>query len=313
MSRQPKPAGLDGRLRLEDTQDVPRAKAGGVVSAAEAAGLDQAHNDQRRRDQVMEALPGLTRATRDRDRGYPRPAGAEPAPRKRATFPTGPNRNGPSDYQCAQRSTVKRTAQDRMRNTEYTALRDLVTDQHQWLSLNARLSDTFGAGGQLDDIDRVRVQRVDRAIRRYEETNDRGHLVYSGLTLDEDQLGEDQRSGRGLQEWLEGWTAPGDRFTFDQFTDADHVPHKVGAAPVLLEIETSRGIYLGGATVAGATGHLLPRGIQLEVVAVTSTTVARPGHPPLERPTVQLRVIDDREEPDHGVHRRSRPTRDRAG
>ncbi len=296
MSRQPKPAGLDGRLRLEDVQDIPRAKSGGVASAVEVASLDRAHDDQRRHDQVMEAMPGLTRATRDRDRGYPRPAGSEPAPRKRATLPTGATRNGPSNYQCAQRSTVKRAAQDRMRNTEYKALHGLVTDQNQWLSLNARLSDTFGANGQLDDIDRVRVQRIDRAIRRYEENNDRGHLVYSGLTLDEDQLGDDQRGGRGLQEWLEGWTGPGDRFTFDQFTDTDHVPHKVAAAPVLLEIETSRGIYLGGATTAGATGHLLPRGIQLEVVAVTTTIVTRPDQPPLERPTVQLRVIDDREE-----------------
>lgn len=133
-----------------------------------------------------------------------------------------------------------------MRNTEYKALRDLVTDQNQWLSLNARLSDTFGANGQLNDIDRVRVQRIDRAIHRYEENNDRGHLVSSGLTLDEDQLGDDQRGGRGLQEWLEGWVGPGDRFAFDQFTDTDHVPHKVAAAPVLLETETSRGIYLGG-------------------------------------------------------------------
>jgi len=296
VSRQPKPAGLDGRLRLEDTQDMPRAKAGGVSPAAEVAGLDQAHDDQRRRDRAMESIPGLTRATRDRDRGYPRPAGSEPTSRKSATFPTGPARNGPSKYQCAQRSTAKRTAQDRMRNTECTALRDLVTDQRHWLSLNTRLSDTFGAGSQLDDVDRVRVQRIDRAIRRYEETNDRGHLVYSGLTLDDDQLSEGGRGGRGLQEWLEAWTSSGDRFTFDQFTDTDHVPHKVAAAPVLLEIETSRGIYLGGPTTAGPTSHLLPRGIQLEVVAVTTTTVTRPGQPPLQRPTVQLRVIDDRED-----------------
>lgn len=296
MSRQPKPAGLDGRLRLEDTQDTPRAKAGGVSPAAEVAGLDQAHDDQRRRDKAMEAMPGLTRATRDRDRGYPRPAGSVPPPRKRVAFPAGTVRNGPSDYQCAQRSTTKRTAQDRMRNTEYTALRDLVTDQRRWLALNSRLSDTFSAGGQLDDVERIRVQRVDRAIRRYEEANDRGHLVYSGLTLDEDQLGQDQRAGRGLQEWLERWAAPGDRFTFDQFTDSDHVPHKVSAAPVLLEIETSRGIYLGGATTTGPTAHLLPRGLQLEVVAVITSVVTRPGLPPLERPTVQLRVIDERED-----------------
>lgn len=296
MTRQPKPAGLDGRLRLEDVQDTPRAKAGGVASAAEVAGLDRAHDDQRRHDRAMEAMPGLTRATRDRDRGYPRPAGSEPASRKSATFPAGATRSGPSNYQCAQRSTVKRAAQDRMRHTEYRALRDLVTDQQQWLSLNGRLSETFEAGGQLSDTDRVRVQRIDRAIRRYEEANDRGHLVYSGLSLDDDLLSEDQRAGRGLQEWLEAWTAPGDRFTFDQFTDTDHVPHKVAATPVLLEIETSRGVYLGGATTAGSTAHLLPRGIQLEVVAITTTTVARPDQPPLQRPTVQLRVINDRED-----------------
>lgn len=293
MTRQPKPSGLDGRLRLEDTQDMPRAKAGGVSSTAEVTGLDQAHADQRRRDRAMEAIPGLTRATRDRDRNYPRPAGTDPTARKRATFPEGSTRTSPSNYQCAQRSKAKRPAQNRMRNTEYTALNNLVTDEHHWMALNTTLSDTFAANNQLDDNDRIRVQRIDRAIRRYEENNDRGHLVYSGLTLDDDQLGEDQRDGPGLQEWLEIWATPGDRFTFDQFTDADHVPHKVTAAPVLLEIETSRGIYLGGSTTTGNTSHLLPRGIQVEVVAVITTTVTRPGQPPLQRPTIQLRTITD--------------------
>ena len=290
--RKSKPTRADGeRLRVEDPgmESVPGGKTGALANARDVDIVDQAHADKRRHDQAVEDTRGLTRATRDRDRSYPRPAGDDPNHRKTRDFPTGPLRTAPSDYLCRQLRSTSVAAQGRLRQTEYRALSNLVTGTpDHWLSLNRRLADTYASGLRLTETDRIEVQRVDRAIRRFEERNDRGHLVYTGLALDEDQIdGVDD-----LDTWVGKIAQPGDRFTFDQFTDADHAPHRVDEHPVLLEISTRRGMYLGEGRSDGATGHLLPRGLHLEVAAVTTTRIRHDDGSWVERPTIQLRELD---------------------
>lgn len=293
MSRPPrKPTRADGdRLRLEDPSmaSVQRGKTGAAAKASDVDLVDQAHDDKRRHDAVIEATRGRTRATKDRDRAYPREAGDDPNPRKSRGFPSGPMRTAPSDYLCRNLRSTYVAAQGRFRKTEYRALANLVSGSpDHWLTLNRRLADTYGSGLRLSEKDRVEVQRIDRTIRRYEEHNDRRHLVYTGLVLDEDQT-----DGVDVGEWMQKFAQPGDRFTFDQFTDADHSPHHVDEHPVLLEIQTRRGMYLGERQAGGNTSHLLPRGLHLEVVAVTTTRIRHPDGSWVDRPTLQLTEVED--------------------
>lgn len=293
MSRSPrKPTRVDGdRLRLEDPsmRPVERGKTATAAKAAEVDLVDQAHDDKRRHDAAVEAIPGLTRATKDRDRAYPRQAGVDPNPRKTRTFPTRQLRTPPSDYLCRSLRSTSVAAHDRLRKTEHRALTNLVTGSPaHWLNLNRRLADNYSSGLRLTEKDRIEVQRIDRAIRRFEERNDRRHLVYTGLALDEDQV-----DGVDVGDWVSEFAQPGDRFTFDQFTDADHAPHQVDEHPVLLEIQTRRGMYLGDGQADGTTAHLLPRGLHLEVAAITTTQIHHPDGSSTERPTIQLREVED--------------------
>ena len=287
-----KPTRVDGaRLRVEDPamESVTGGKTGALANASDVNIVDQAHADKRRHDQAVEDTRGLTRATRDRDRAYPRSAGEDPNPRKIRDFPTGPQRTAPSDYLCRQLRSTSVAAQDRLRKTEHRALSNLVTGTpDHWLSLNRRLADTYASGLKLTETDRIEVQRVDRAIRRFEERNDRGHIVYTGLALDEEQA-----DGLNLNDWVGKIAQPGDRFTFDQFTDANHAPHQVDEHPVLMEIQTRRGMYLGEGRSGEDTGHLLPRGLHLEVTAITTTRIRHDDGSWVERPTIQLRELED--------------------
>lgn len=301
MSRRTKPANFDGRLLPEAVpQQDAREKTATTVPDHQAADVDRAHHDARVRDTALEAIQGLTRAARDRDRAYPRPAGAaDPRKSPRAPVEDEP-RTPPTDYQCRMRSRTKRAAQSRLRRTEYDALNRLVTDEDHWVELNDRLSDTYTAGVDLTIADRVHVQRIDRAIRRYEELNDRGHRVYVPLALPD----VDALTPAETEAWVSDHIASGDRYTFDQFTAADHDPHKAAAqqTPVLLEITGSRGIYLGGPQGSGDTSHLLPRGLQLEVTGTTVATIQGPREQELRRPVISLRVVNQKEDTD-GLHR----------
>ena len=112
-----KPTRVDGeRLRVEDPamESVPGGKTGALANASDVEIADQAHADKRRHDLAVEDTHGLTRATRDRDRSYPRPAGDDPTPRKTRDFPASPRRTAPSDYLCRQLRSTTVAAQDRL-------------------------------------------------------------------------------------------------------------------------------------------------------------------------------------------------------
>lgn len=283
---------IDGRLMPEAApQRTAREKSAATLSGQAADDIDREHHDARTRDAAVEGIRGLTRATRDRDRAYPRPAGAPANPRKQIPIPDpGETRTSPSNYQLRLRAQTKRAAQTRLRHTEFAALNRLVSDEAHWMETNERLSDAYTAGADLTEADRLHVQRIDRAIRRYEESNDRRHLVYAPMAIaDEDDLGD----AADTVQWVRDQVQAGDRYTFDQFTAADHDPKKAAAtdAPVLLEISGRRGLYLGGSDNEGGTSHLLPRGLHLEVVSVSESPID--GAKGKVRPIITLKVLDD--------------------
>lgn len=234
-----------------------------------------AQDQARAHDRIIESLR-TTRATKDRDRMYPRLGQGEVRPRRgrHALHPDEP-RIPFSRNQASAEQRAKRAAQNRMPKTEGRALSRLLNDQDHWDDLNVSLSSRTRAHGDLTPEQAQAIGRIDRAIRRFETHNDRSHRVYTGLQV------HDNVNINALQ--------PGATFTFDQYTGADHSPHKI-SADTLLEITGSRGIYLGDGK-GDNTQHLLPRGITIAIDAVHDSDVISPDGITRRR-IVQAHIIE---------------------
>ena len=130
-----------------------------------------------------------------------------------------------------------------------------------------------GTCKQLSDNDRKMVQRLDRTIQSYERINDRTHTVYVAVELPDNH--GDVRFGDDPPD-----AAAGARVAFDQFTVARHNLHEPpddSRRCVMLEITTSRGMYMGRSDSLDDTTHLLPRECNFEVVAADNGTSADGG------------------------------------
>lgn len=128
-------------------------------------------------------------------------------------------------------------------------------------SLNSHF-ENGGTASELPTNSRRFVGQMDAAIQKAEKQNDRMHVVYMPLRIAE---------GTSRQEFLDT-TRSNSRYTQNLmgYTQANHDINKVmdPNAPdneVYVQLETSRGMYVGG---NGASGHLLPRGVGMRPVNV---------------------------------------------
>jgi hypothetical protein len=243
-------------------------------------------------DEAVERMPGLTRQQRDRERAMPRDVTSPPPdPRMRRWLPDAATLRKPlSSRQRKARSIAKRAAQDRWPDTQYQAVRQLVTEPGYRARLNDALSRAAGDAQQLPDADKTEVQRVDRAIQTYERLNNRGHRVYVNLELPEAVQGAHPLGVAAT------YFPVGTVMCFDRFTGAAHTMHEIepvaGAATTpVLEIETRRGLYLGRSDSLDDTTHLLPRGMRLQVVGMHQAGYERPDGTVGRRPVIQVRDV----------------------
>lgn len=272
-----------GRLMLERDAPADAAKDAGVVPEDVARARATAQAFARDADTRIEADRSRTRATKDRDRSYPRPGEGDIRPRRGRRLPAGEAARVPlTRHQARHVTHAKRAAQSRMPATEVRATAQLVGDQTSWSHLNGILSGQTQQGRRPTDRERQQIQRVDRAIRRAEQANDRTHVVYAALRLDSTLTADTLKD-----------LPVGERFTFDQFTAANHHAHTIAerssADHVLLEIEGSRGMYLGDAD-GNRADHLLPRGLDVEVAGFTQADIIGPHGATDRRHILQLRV-----------------------
>ncbi len=241
-------------------------------------------------DEAVEAMPGMSRAARDRERAMPRSGGGEvPDPRMERTLPgPGQTRAPLSSRQRKARSASKQATQDALRQTEYVALRALVSDPVYRARVNDSLSAATGDAQQLDERQRLQVQRADRAIRAYEKANDRGHVVYVNVQMPGALQGGDPAG------MARSFLPAGTVIEFDRYTGAAHTMHEVepaggGEGTLLLEVQTRRGMYLGRSDSVDDTTHLLPRGMRLRVAGDAHyAAYRRPDGTTGRRPVVQL-------------------------
>ena len=265
------------------------AKLAQFTPAREAASRAEDRAGLRDLDAMTEAMPGLSRQQRDRARITPRQTNAALGhPRMQRTLPGSMVQRGPlSSRQKKARSKTRRAVTDRLPQAQYDAQRGLVTQPPRWTRLNDALSDAAGDVEALPESEQQHVRRVDRSIQAYERANDRGHVVYANVQMPA------AINYTNLLAFSQNSFRPGDVLAFDRYTAAAHQLHEVsGPDPAgrvaVFEIQTRRGAYLGGSDSIDNTGHLLPRGMRLEVVGVHSVSYRRPDGTAGRRIAIQL-------------------------
>jgi len=119
-------------------------------------------------------------------------------PRHARAFPTGNAADRVKCLLCRHLRSPSVAAHDRRRKTEQRGFSNWSSDPLGGVSLNGDrryLRDwaaTHRRGAVVED------QRIHRNLRRCAQENDRRHLAYTGLTLDEEGQSEDL----GLGEWM---------------------------------------------------------------------------------------------------------------
>jgi hypothetical protein len=278
--------GHGGSARLASLQATLATPGEMADRAAERAGA-------RDLDRAVEQMPGLTRLARDRERAMPRDTTAPvPDPRMERILPeSGTVRRPLSSRQRKPRSVAKRAWQDSLPGTGYDALSSLVTDAGYRSRLNDALTGAAGDAQQLEDGDRVLVQRIDRAIQSYESRSNRGHVIYVNMRLPRELTGMDPVGA------ARSYLPDGTIVELDRFTGGAHCMHEIevdgGDRVPVLEIQTRRGAYLGRSDSLDDTTHVLPRGLRLRKVGEHMARYERRDGSLGRRPVIQFRDVSD--------------------
>jgi hypothetical protein len=293
------------RSRRADPDYVTDADRGssGVPSTKRAAFMDESEHQERAEtragardlDTMVEQSPGLTRQQRDRERAMPRDVTEDvPYPQMERTLPVPDSIRQPlSSRQRKARSVSKRATQDKLPQTQYDAVHRAIGDEGHWRQMNDSLSDAVGDAQELDERQRVQVQRLDRAIQAYERANDRGHVVYANVEM------PTMINSSNLAGFVANSFDVDDEICFDRFTGGAHTLHQVEPGTdtthrtAVFEIQTRRGMYLGRSDSVDDTTHLLPRGLQLRVVGTHMARYRRPDGTEGRRQVIQLTDADE--------------------
>jgi hypothetical protein len=266
-----------------------------VISPGQHLERAETRDGARDLDQTVEAMPGLSRQRRDRERAMPRDVAATvPDPRmERRLGERGSLRKPMSSRQRKARSVTKNAWQDKLPNSQYGAVADIITRPQRWQEINDQLSDNVGDVQALDEKQLMRIQRIDRAIQAQERISNRGHVIYSNVAM------PSMINRHNLAGFVGNSFKPGDAVCFDRFTMGAHSLHEIEPVPgaeqrtAAFEIQTRRGAYLGRSDGIDDTAHLLPRGMKLRVKSTQEVTYDRPDGRSGTRQVIQL--IDDDE------------------
>lgn len=287
----PRSADPDGHVLDADRgRSTPGVKQAQMIGRTEGRDREDTRAGARELDDMVEAMPGLSRMQRDRERAMPRPTPAEvPYPVMARRLPEPDAVRVPlSSRQRKARSKAKRAAQERLTGTQYAAVHELISAPQTWDRINAALSDAAGDAGALDDGTRQRIQRIDRAVQVFEAHNDRGHVVYANVKMP----AAINRSNLG--GFVRNQFAVGTGVHFDRYTGGRHTLHELedpqipADRTVVFEMQTRRGAYLGHSDGVDDTGHLLPRGMRFTVVGTHEARYRRPDGTEGTRHVVQL-------------------------
>lgn len=257
------------RADVDRGRDAPGQKVMAAISETdfEARAADRAGN--RELDRLIQATPGYRQSSRDAGSAFPRDATTDA--RHHATlrrFPYQDEIRQPlSGRQRAVRSRLKHQVQDTMSGAQHREMSRFLETEESWADLNDELSEKTGNLQELRPSSQQRARRIDRAIQSYEvAAQGRESIVYARAKL------PDYVPAAKAMEYVRQHFVVGDQMTFDRYTLGthqlhEHDPHTApGRATIVFEIKTKRGMYLGGSSSSDQTGHLLPRGLDTQVV-----------------------------------------------
>ena len=290
-----------GRVDVDRGHDQPGMKVMTVISTDEfdARAADRAGN--RDLDRAIQNSSGYRQSSKDAGSAFPRDATGDlrhPAMARRLPIPDS-RRTPISSRQKNARSKLKREVQQRLSQTQYEEFARLLGSPEAWTALNDELSDSIGNAQELSETSRRRTRRLDRGIQDFESGCGREHLVYARV-----QLPLYVPREKAL-EYVRARFAAGDEVAFDRYTLATHQMHEHErysegeGVSILLEIETKRGMYLGGSDGRDDTSHLLPRAMLTTVAAEPHVaTYRRPDGTGGSAIVVQIRDATAGEEQD---------------
>lgn len=279
----------DAVLDVDRGSSKARSKKAAHVEVNEYDDRDQVRKGYRDMDERVSGDTRYSPSQRDSGRSSPRETNADLRHERmeRKLPPAGVVRQPISSRQRKARSIAKRTAQAKLSRTQYGAMQGLLTDDG-WQATGDALSDVAG-DAQLLDPDQLRnVQRIDRAIQAFERGNDRGHVVYANVEMPW------YINSSNVVGYVEKNLPAGREVAFDRYTAGAHCMHEVEPDPeranrtVVMEIQTRRGMYLGGSDSVDRTGHLLPRGMRMRIAGSHTATYQRPDGSTAQRVVLQM-------------------------
>lgn len=270
------------------------AKTATLLDVDVDQGRTEARSGLRDLDAMTEALPGLSRLRRDRERLFPRGTTADLSdPRMRRPMPVDGQIRGPlSARQRNARSKARRRALAGLPEVQLRAQHRLVSNLRTWRRTNDQLSEHTSDLQALPDADQVRIRRIDRSIQAYERLNDRGHVLYANVAMPW------YINHQNIEGFARNNFEVGRRLSFDRYTVATHQLHETArhvadarGSVAVFEMQTRRGAYMGHSDKKDSTGHLLPRGMEFEVIGVHQATYRAPDGTSGIKTVVQLRDI----------------------
>lgn len=282
MARQLDPDRLAGTMR---------SKLAGVIDSESYRDRQQTRASGRELDAQIQQSSGYHPAQKRAGRTFAEDFTPEMNERKAKGFPEPDALRTPlSGRQQDQRTALKTRARSSWTDAQHRAVSQAVgsEDDSLWRELNDELSEHTGDRTQLSERSRVVAGQLDWAIQKYEQFNDRNHVVYCTVEMP----GYVNRTN--IDGHIRNQYRDGDVVDFDRYTLAAHTMHEVergdDSRAVVFEIMTRRGAYLGQSRSVDNTAHLLPRGMHLTVLGTHRARYRRKDGTIGER--VVVRVTD---------------------
>ncbi len=278
---------IDHRVSTIDSKNA------GIVDELTALRNQASRDGLRQLDRAVEMNPTLSRAMKDRERGIPRATVAPLGhPKKdRGLLPADAVRTPMSKRQRLARLHREKDIVRKLSTAQHSSLKGLVQDEGTWRKLNSGLCETLGDVQNMSDAGKELVQNIDSAIQTYERANDRGHRVYINVDMHRGINSSNQEA------FLDHYLPEGTVVHFDQFTAGSHnlseISRDVGARKMAVEIHTRRGMFIGEPGDAKSNGHLLPRGMKLQVAGYNEVTYEDAKGEQGRRMCIQLVDITD--------------------
>ncbi|WP_394277274.1 hypothetical protein [Luteococcus sp.] len=275
-------------IQVDQRAGSRHAKIADVVDVQTAVANIENRRGLQGLDRMTESYSSGTREQKDAARIFPRdttsPLG-HPKKDRRLLDPDA-LRTPMSKRQRLERLHAEKEVSSWHTEQQERAMRAMTGNPQVWNDLNGSLAESKGDIDALSPQQITHIRTIDGMIQDYEGVNDRGHRVYMNLEM------PSYINSSNVESFVKSYMPEGTSVDFDQFTAGSHnlyeISDNTSPRTVAVEIHTRRGMFIGEPGKSKSNGHLLPRGMHLEVADVHKATFVRPDGSRGERVLIQL-------------------------